>query len=75
MRFTEAGEVRVGVAVEPLPGAAERRWRFTVADTGIGIPADRLESVFESFTQADVSTARRFGGTGLGWPSAGGCAR
>jgi len=41
-------------------------WRFTVRDTGIGIPASHLESIFESFTQVDASTARRYGGTGLG---------
>ena len=61
VKFTERGEVLVGVGM-----SAPDEWRFTVRDTGIGIPPDRAETIFESFTQADVSTARRYGGTGLG---------
>lgn len=64
-KFTERGDVVV--SVELL--AAEARsvtLRFQVSDTGIGISADHLSRLFESFTQADSSTTRRFGGTGLG---------
>ncbi len=65
LKFTEQGEVRlrVGVATE-LPG--ELCLHFTVLDTGIGIPRDKQEIVFEAFAQADGSAARRYGGTGLG---------
>ncbi|HZP44550.1 MAG TPA: ATP-binding protein [Candidatus Binataceae bacterium] len=61
IKFTERGEVTVQV----LPHEGDLL-HFAVRDTGIGIPADRLEDVFRSFTQADSSTARRYGGSGLG---------
>jgi PAS domain S-box-containing protein len=65
VKFTERGEVVVRAeAVETA--ARSVRVRVSVRDTGIGIPAHRLEAVFESFTQADGSTTRRHGGTGLG---------
>jgi signal transduction histidine kinase/HPt (histidine-containing phosphotransfer) domain-containing protein len=65
VKFTERGEVlvTVGARLEPDGGY---EWRFAVRDTGIGIPPDRIESIFDSFTQVDASTARRYGGTGLG---------
>ncbi|MBB1091666.1 response regulator [Rhodopseudomonas palustris] len=63
LKFTEAGEVCVSAA----PDAIHVDWiRLEVADTGIGIPRDRLDRLFEPFVQADSSIARRFGGTGLG---------
>jgi two-component system sensor histidine kinase/response regulator len=65
MKFTERGEVDVSVAVEP-PEGDEAHLHFAVADTGIGIPLEMQERVFEAFSQADASTSRRFGGTGLG---------
>jgi signal transduction histidine kinase len=61
VKFTEAGGVRVGVQLEP-----EGMIHVTVEDSGIGIPSERLDSVFNPFEQADGSTTRRFGGTGLG---------
>jgi PAS domain S-box-containing protein len=65
VKFTEAGEVVVSV---DSAGAEEGRelLHFAVRDTGIGIQADRIDSLFESFTQVDASTTRRYGGTGLG---------
>ena len=65
LKFTLQGEVRLGVAVESNDGH-HHVLHFIVADTGIGVPADKLKLVFEPFTQADLSTTRKFGGTGLG---------
>jgi PAS domain S-box-containing protein len=65
IKFTERGEIAVTVAREQS-AAGEARLRFSVADEGIGIPADKQQLVFDAFTQSDGSTTRRFGGTGLG---------
>ncbi|WP_345380475.1 hybrid sensor histidine kinase/response regulator, partial [Pseudonocardia yuanmonensis] len=65
VKFTDHGEVTVTVAARPHDDG-RHEWRFTVRDTGVGIPPDRLDSIFEAFTQVDASTARRYGGTGLG---------
>jgi PAS domain S-box-containing protein len=65
IKFTEAGEVSLRVTSDG-DAAVPTALRFTVADTGIGIPAEKLAQVFERFTQADSSTTRRFGGSGLG---------
>ncbi|WP_420236796.1 PAS domain S-box protein [Telmatobacter bradus] len=65
IKFTTAGEVELRVAVRQI--AQDRaQLRFSVRDTGIGIPAGKLGTIFEIFTQVDASTTRRFGGTGLG---------
>jgi len=75
IKFTEKGEICLTVErVAPAPGhrvqsdgrGGEVFLRFAVADTGIGIPSDKLTSIFSSFTQADSSTTRKYGGSGLG---------
>jgi two-component system sensor histidine kinase/response regulator len=65
VKFTEEGEVVVQVrrVAGQAPGL---QLQFSVSDTGIGIPAEKHAAIFESFTQADNSTTRKFGGTGLG---------
>ena len=63
IKFTEEGSITVCVEADPATG---RPVRVEVRDTGIGIPEDRFEKIFETFQQADDSTARRYGGTGLG---------
>jgi signal transduction histidine kinase/DNA-binding response OmpR family regulator len=65
VKFTRQGEVSVLVDAEEL-SAEYATLRFTVSDTGIGVPADRLLSIFEPFVQADNTMTRKFGGTGLG---------
>ena len=68
VKFTPRGEV--GIRVSPTPAAAPGTLRLEVFDTGIGIPKEKQAQIFESFAQADASTTRRFGGTGLGLPIA-----
>jgi PAS domain S-box-containing protein len=63
VKFTELGGI--AIRVQRAPGS-ELRVLFEIADTGIGIASDRLEAIFAPFEQADLSTTRRFGGTGLG---------
>jgi two-component system, sensor histidine kinase len=65
LKFTEQGAVGLEVSAEP-PANGEVLVKFEVKDTGIGIPPEKQETIFEAFTQADGSVARRFGGTGLG---------
>ncbi|HMI45635.1 MAG TPA: ATP-binding protein, partial [Gemmatimonadaceae bacterium] len=65
VKFTEKGEVVVAVDCKPINGHRVSV-TFTVSDTGIGIPREKHATIFEPFVQADTSTTRRFGGTGLG---------
>jgi CheY-like chemotaxis protein len=65
VKFTAAGEVDVAVSATAL-GAERYEVHFAVRDTGIGIASDRFDRLFQSFSQVDASTTRRYGGTGLG---------
>lgn len=76
VKFTSTGEVAISVsreenpgelaAADPLAGADSFFVRISVRDTGIGVPAAKMDRLFKSFTQVDSSTTRQFGGTGLG---------
>lgn len=67
LKFTEQGEIDVRVCCAPDPAGLEQGMlHFTIRDTGIGIPAESMATIFDIFTQADASSSKRFGGVGLG---------
>ena len=65
IKFTDRGEITLDIELVENNGK-QADLRFSVSDTGIGIPAERRESIFRPFEQADNSTTRKYGGTGLG---------
>jgi PAS domain S-box-containing protein len=65
LKFTSQGEIELSVRAQPLPDA-RTELQFAVRDTGVGIPSEAVGRLFQSFSQLDASTSRRFGGTGLG---------
>ena len=66
VKFTEAGEIFIGVQLVRETADNELELAIEVRDTGIGIPADKMERLFKAFSQVDSSTTRKYGGTGLG---------
>ncbi|HEY9812722.1 MAG TPA: response regulator, partial [Candidatus Sericytochromatia bacterium] len=72
IKFTEAGEVVLSVTAKQIKGEVQENYsdtyeiQFALKDTGIGIPANRMDRLFQSFSQVDSSTTRQYGGTGLG---------
>jgi len=65
VKFTDVGEIGVSITSHVIAGR-QQEVHFAIRDTGIGIPAERLDRLFKSFSQVDASTSRRYGGTGLG---------
>jgi len=66
VKFTRQGEIAVKVSVRPLDDRHRHEFHFAVRDTGIGIAADKVAQLFQSFSQVDSSSTRNYGGTGLG---------
>jgi len=66
IKFTHEGNVGLEVNVERALGDHHSIIRFTIKDTGVGIPQEKQDVIFEAFSQADMSTTREYGGTGLG---------
>ena len=67
IKFTKSGTVELSVRLRPEEATnTHQRVEFEVMDTGIGLPSDKIDSLFEAFTQADMSSTRSYGGTGLG---------
>jgi PAS domain S-box-containing protein len=66
VKFTDEGGVELTASASPAGGDGDLEVHIVVRDTGIGIPPDRMDRLFQSFSQADISISRRYGGTGLG---------
>ena len=66
LKFTSKGEILIAVKLVEKDKSGKIKLRFSVKDTGIGIPEDKIDSLFSAFSQVDTSTTRKYGGTGLG---------
>lgn len=66
LKFTHQGSIKISVTLEQIKDDKDYFLKFEIKDTGIGIPKSKLKTIFESFSQADASVTRKYGGTGLG---------